>query len=80
MSKSAPVISMSPLIQYTSFLIRIWRYTDQAPGGNPRAWQGEVEHIQSSRGWTFDSLESLLAFLQQQVERAETLALTEEEG
>lgn len=71
---------MSPLIQYTSFLIRIWRYADPTAGGNPGAWQGEVEHIQSNRGWSFDSLEALLAFLQQQVERTETLAPTEEEA
>jgi len=66
---------MSPLIQYTSFIVRIWRCADQAAS----AWQGEIEHIQSSRGWTFNSLEALLAFLQQQVERTETLPLAEEE-
>ncbi len=69
---------MPPLIQYTSFLIRMWRVsgrdTDQLPG----TWRSEVEHIPSSRSWSFTSLDEMLAFLKQQTEDSESLAQIEE--
>jgi len=68
---------MSPIIQYASFLIRMWHLSIQDPEGTPGEWQSEVEHIQSNRGWTFTTLDELLAFLQQQAEHPEELAWTE---
>jgi hypothetical protein len=51
---------------YLSFLVRLWRDEPQPPEP-PTAWQGEVEHIQSGRRSTFESLDDLLDFLRRQV-------------
>lgn len=57
---------------YASFLVRLWRKGGQ-PGELPRApWQGEVEHIQTNRRWTFDTLDELLSFLHRQTEEADS--------
>lgn len=52
---------------YISFLVRLW--CEERPGysESTAAWQGEVEHIQSGRRLTFDSLDDLLDFLRRQV-------------
>lgn len=34
-------------------------------------WQGEVEHIQSGRRWTFDGLDQLITSVPRQVEGSE---------
>jgi hypothetical protein len=52
---------------YISFLLRLWRAPEPQPPERPAAWQGEVEHIQSGRRSTFDSLDDLLDFLRRQV-------------
>jgi hypothetical protein len=48
---------MSTPVEYASFIIRIWRMTGLDAQGNPYNWQSEVEHIQSGKTWTFDTLE-----------------------
>jgi len=53
--------------EYTSFLVRLWRDPRPQPSERPAAWQGEVEHIQSGRRSTFDSLDDLLDILHRQV-------------
>ncbi len=59
---------LSVPIQYASFLIRIWR-ENKAGAVLPLAdWHAEVEHIQSSQRWTFQTEQELLLFLQQQAE------------
>jgi hypothetical protein len=68
---------MSPIIQYASFLIRMWHPSIRDTEGVPGEWHSEVEHIQSKRGWTFNTLDELLAFLQQQAEHPEGLSWTE---
>jgi hypothetical protein len=94
-------------IEYTSFLIRLWRERNperpvvssaeppvvspaEPPVVSPAeplavssakpleptaGWQGEVEHIQSGRNWTFSTLEELLGFLRRQTEDPEALEL-----
>ena len=68
---------MSPLIQYTSFLIRMWRPCHQEPDGRPGEWRSEVEHLQSKASWSFTTLDELLAFLQNHTEHPQWLAQTE---
>lgn len=46
---------------YRSFLVRLWRDPPETGGG----WRGEVESIQSGEIVTVDSLEQILAILQQ---------------
>jgi len=41
----------------------MWREEDPERPGRFGDWQGEVEHIQSGRHWTFAGLEELLDFL-----------------
>lgn len=59
---------MSVPIEYTSFLIRLWRETNPDPCSPPAEWQGEVEHIQSGQRWAFCTLEELLDCLRRQTE------------
>jgi hypothetical protein len=55
---------------YASFLVRLW-CESRLQGAPPAAtWQGEVEHIQTSRRWTFDTLNELADLLQRQAEEA----------
>ena len=61
---------MEELTDYASFLVRLWRRREPEPTQNAASWQGEVEHVQSGRRWSFDSLERLLAILSSQVEEA----------
>lgn len=62
---------MSTPGEYTSFLIRLWREA----GARERAadWHAEVEHIQTNRLWTFDSLDEVLIFLRRQAEGPDAL-------
>ncbi len=71
---------MTPSIEYASFLIRVWReepllWPLPLEGGGREAfeWQGEVEHIQSGRCWTFGSLDEVLAFLRLLAENLDAL-------
>jgi hypothetical protein len=59
---------LSEPIQYASFLIRIWREGRVGDVPQGAVWQAEVEHIQSSRRWTYKTVPGLLAFLRQQAE------------
>ena len=45
--------------EYASFLIRMWRSTDEAPA----EWRGVIEHLQSSRCLRFSSLGELSRLL-----------------
>jgi hypothetical protein len=54
--------------RYASFLLRLW-CTDQPEAAQPApGWQGEAEHIQARQRWTFDTLEELLRWLQDQLD------------
>ncbi len=60
---------MSISIEYASFLLRLWRappHSGEGEGGEVSDWHSEIEHIQSGRRWTFDTLDELLGFLRQQ--------------
>ena len=59
---------MSMPIEYTSFLIRLWREVNPNPRALPAEWPDEVEHIQSGQCWTFGTLDELLGFLRRQTE------------
>lgn len=63
---------MSTSIEYASFLVRLWR-APVLEGERARSWHGEVEHIQSGRRWTFDTLNEVLTFLRQQTENPDVL-------
>lgn len=54
-------------IEYTSFLIRVWREQNPEREEPPADWCGEVEHIQTGQLWTFSTLDELLGFLHRQV-------------
>jgi hypothetical protein len=58
---------------YISFLVRLWREPRPQPPDQATAWQGEVEHIQSGRRSTFDSLDDLLGFLRRQAENQDVV-------
>jgi len=64
---------MSKIIEYASFIIRIWRISGSQMNLESFEWQSEVEHIQSGNTWTFNSFEQLEAFIRQQFEHAELL-------
>ncbi len=66
---------MSPHIQYASFLVRLWRLPGLNGSGTSARWQSEVEHIQSGKTWSFNTLEDLCAFFTQQAECTEGLVL-----
>jgi hypothetical protein len=58
---------------YVSFLVRLWCETNPERTAPVTGWQGEVEHIQTGRRWTFSTLGELLAFLRRQVEDPKVL-------
>lgn len=56
---------------YQSFLVRIWRERSQThPAKVIGRWEGEIEHIQTGKRWSFESVERLFAFLRQHMEKA----------
>lgn len=57
---------MSKSDDYTSFLVRLWRETEDRTS----EWRGEVEHIQSGQRRKFAAFDELAAFLRQQMEGA----------
>lgn len=71
---------MSTPVEYASFLIRLWRERGlprREPVGD---WCIEVEHVQSGRKWSFDTLEELLGFLSCSVEQSEIVRLLEDQS
>jgi len=52
--------------EYASFLVRLWREPDLEQPEAVANWQGEVEHIQSGRHRTFDTLDEALGFVRRQ--------------
>jgi hypothetical protein len=58
-------------IDYASFLVRLWRSREAEATEDGAGWQGEVQHIQSSQRWAFDTLDELLRVLGQQAGAAE---------
>jgi hypothetical protein len=56
-------------IEYTSFLIRLWREASADAAASLTDWCSEVEHIQSGQSWTFRTLDELLDFVRQKVEK-----------
>jgi hypothetical protein len=59
---------------YISFLIRLWREPEWE-SDSTADWHSEVRHIQSSRCWTFASLDETLEFLRRRVGGPEALSL-----
>ena len=55
---------MAQRATYLSFLIRIWSTERGEKLSDSNVWQCEVEHIQTGRRWSFDSIEELYNFLQ----------------
>ncbi len=71
---------MSTPVEYASFLIRLWRTSPPAhPLAEEGAWHSEVEHIQSGRRWTFDTLDEVLGFLRRQAADSKALQPPAEE-
>lgn len=64
---------VATLATYMSFLIRMWQEPHPHPPETDSDWHSKVEHIQSSRQWTFGTLEELQDFLQQVSENPELL-------
>jgi hypothetical protein len=58
-------------VEYASFLIRLWRYAGADSTASLTNWCSEVEHIQSGQSWTFRTLDELLDFVRQRVEKPE---------
>lgn len=49
-------------------MVRLWKASNSGEGsGDPVAWHGEVEDIQSGNRQEFTSLDSLLIFVYEQV-------------
>jgi hypothetical protein len=55
--------------RYASFLVRLWA-TQCMESPTDLEWQGEIQHIQSGRRWSFSSLDDLLDFLRHHSERS----------
>jgi hypothetical protein len=51
--------SASARQEYASFLIRMWREVDPTAPDVGTEWRGEIEHIQSGRQWSFDTLDEI---------------------
>jgi hypothetical protein len=54
--------------EYASFLIRMWREVDPAAPGSVVEWHGEIEHIQSGRRYTFETLDEVADLLHESSE------------
>jgi hypothetical protein len=62
---------MPPSPTHASFLVRLWREGDPERGTPAAGWQGEVQHIQTSRRRGFSTLDELLGLLRQATEEAD---------
>jgi hypothetical protein len=49
---------------YHSYLLRLW--SEEQAGSTE--WHSQIDHIQSGRRWSFDTLDKLLDFLNRQTE------------
>jgi hypothetical protein len=74
MSSKRKGLIVSTPAEYVSFLIRLWRERGPEHPEEVTEWQGEVEHIQSSRRWNFSTLDELLGFLRRQAEEPDVLS------
>ena len=63
---------------YISFLVRLWREKDPISEASALQWKAQVEHIQTGRRWTFDTLEETLAFLRRRVAAEDGFGSAEE--
>jgi len=61
-------IPMKFTSMYISYLVRIWQDEPAGGEGEPPAWQGEVLHIQSGSKVSFEDLDHLLRYLQEQLD------------
>jgi hypothetical protein len=71
---------MSHPIEYTSFLIRLWRPVDMDAAAQPGDWQVEVKQIQSGQCWSLHSVAELQCFFRQQTEHPRGYARIDMEG
>lgn len=71
---------MSCHVQYASLFVRLWKVFELSGGAVSTVWQSEVEHVQSGKSWVFNSMEGLVAFLQQLPEDQDDLAWIELPG
>ena len=60
---------MSNLTKYASYLVRIWKTTNQEPGDQMDEWHGELECIQSGQVWKFECPDSFFTSLREQIEK-----------
>ena len=63
---------------YASFLVRLWCESCPEQAGLSNGWRGEVQHIQSGRCRSFDSLEDVLDFLRRRGEDSGPLIVADE--
>jgi hypothetical protein len=49
---------------YHAYLLRLWREEKEGT----IQWHSQIDHIQSGRRWSFDTLDRLLDFLRRQTE------------
>ena len=59
---------MTAATAYVSFLIRLWREEGERIGELAADWRSHIEHIQSGKHWSFDTLDELLDFLRHQAQ------------
>ena len=65
---------MKPGAIYLSFLVRLWSDEQQAGGeGESPAWQGEITHIQSGSKVSFQDMNHLMRYLQEQLDGGDQL-------
>jgi len=72
----------TPNLEYTSFLIRLWREppASLAPEAGDRDWLVQVEHIPSGERQYFTSLEELFDFIRAQLPGARETGETGRQG
>ena len=60
-----------PTLEYTSFLIRLWREPPLEGEAEPAGWLAQVEHIPDGETHYFRSLEELFSFIRAQLPHPE---------
>lgn len=66
-------LSVNPLAEYASFLVRLWREPSAESEAETR-WQGEIVHIQSGECHALNDPGTLIAFLREQSGEANLLS------
>ena len=61
-------VDMATLVEYISFLARLWREASSDVIEPSPDWHSKVEHIQSGQGWSLCGLDESLGLLRQQAE------------